>query len=329
MIGIEFHDGQGLGNQLWVYAAARSIAEQLRVPFTTIGAERFKGREFLDIVYDDLESSLFSITNDRVLCEFNEINFFDNELKHLSSDFDERVLSITRPTILNGLFQSEKYFFGEKERPKRYVKLKPQHQNTFSLERGVCVLNIRGGEYKRHRNLILPKRYWLDAMVNMMKLTRVDKFVIVTDDPAYAKALLPNIEILPTSIATSYITLYQAHSVIVSNSSFSYFPIKTSNIDKVVIAPRFWGRHNSPKKRWASPANLYCDWFYQDPGGLLVTAEECLSECEQVITEYESQYCVRTTKNYAQPQPIRQFVPKSVRQTIKRTLGKIFPLHIG
>lgn len=46
MIVIEFYEGQGLGNQLWVYCSARSIASRLGVPFILKNHQRFKAKEF-------------------------------------------------------------------------------------------------------------------------------------------------------------------------------------------------------------------------------------------------------------------------------------------
>jgi len=49
MILTELYDGQGLGNQLWVYAACRSIAEKLQMPHKILSPDKFKGNSFLDI----------------------------------------------------------------------------------------------------------------------------------------------------------------------------------------------------------------------------------------------------------------------------------------
>ena len=38
----------------------------------------------------------------------------------------------------------------------------------MNLKIGTDLLNIRGGE-KRHRELILPKSYWVNAIKNMKK----------------------------------------------------------------------------------------------------------------------------------------------------------------
>src|SRR5690606_28898459 len=45
----EFYKGQGLGNQLYVYASIRGIAEQCGKDYAFVGRERFKGAELFDL----------------------------------------------------------------------------------------------------------------------------------------------------------------------------------------------------------------------------------------------------------------------------------------
>jgi hypothetical protein len=61
MIGTEFIDGQGLGNQLFCYVTARAVAEENGYEFGTAGQECFavnihsnRGMYFMDIDLDML-----------------------------------------------------------------------------------------------------------------------------------------------------------------------------------------------------------------------------------------------------------------------------------
>ena len=63
MIGTEFLDGQGLGNQLFCYVTARAIAEENGYEFGTAGQECFavnihsnRGMYFMDV---DLGYAIF------------------------------------------------------------------------------------------------------------------------------------------------------------------------------------------------------------------------------------------------------------------------------
>ena len=51
MIIIEFREGQGLGNQLWYYASAKSIADKLNFELVIQNYHLFKGKKFLKIQF--------------------------------------------------------------------------------------------------------------------------------------------------------------------------------------------------------------------------------------------------------------------------------------
>jgi hypothetical protein len=322
MIITELQEGQGLGNQLWCYAACRSIADELNVPFKILGYENFKAKDFLDIDCGSTEEcSNYEI--------FHEQRFYDNELDYIASSFDEKVLNIKKDTLIEGLFQSEKYFFDDVDRIKKYITLKDNYKNLVHIPKDVCILNIRGGEYKRHKRFNLPKKYWLNAMENMEREYNISKFMIVTDDQDYAKALFPDIERVPKGIAESYIALHNASYIIVSNSTFSYFPLKTKETKPVVIAPKYFARFNDSLNRWASPANIYKDWIWQDRNGNIYTYFECLEEVRKLENYYTKEFYIATCSEYLREKKISSFIPTDIKKVIKIILAKLFPLRFG
>lgn len=330
MISTELHDGQGLGNQLWVYAAARSIAEYLGVGFSLHSAERFKGHEFLEIdPFVDVACNEHQSIDDSPIQGFHEIRYYDGDLKYVSSGFDERVLKISGPTQLEGLFQSERYFFGDQEKLKRYIRLKQDWANKTIVPNDTCILNLRGGEYKRHKNLILPTSYWNQAIQNIRERTGVTRFLVVTDDVKYARAIFPRFEVLRGGIGDCYIALYRAKYLVLSNSSFAYFPVKTSKHRQFVIAPMHWARFGNPFKRWASPANLYESWLWQDESGAMHTYQECTGERDRTENYYRAHYFMRSSPDQLLNKGLRQFVPVAIRKYGKRLLSVAFPTRFG
>lgn len=331
MIVIELYQGQGLGNQLWVYAAARSIAEQLKVPFILLGAERFKGNGFLHIKSEvgiSVAEAAMVAKNSR-WNSFHEALFYDRILKYISSGFDGRVVKLSGINKLDGLFQSEKYFFGDLERSKRYFPLDNVFQTKNMVADDTCIINLRGGEYKRHKNFILPGSYWKAAIKNMESIANIRKFLVVTDDVRYARSMFPKFDVLKGGIGDCYANLYNAKYLILSNSSFAYFPVKTGGNSKFVIAPKYWARYGNPFKRWASTANLYESWLWQSPDGQLSTFGDCLPDCAVTEAEYEAKYFVRTTPDVFQKSGIRQFIPPPILSGTKRVLSMLFPRHFG
>ena len=331
LIVTKFYEGQGLGNQLWVYAAARSIANELHMPFALLGKEQFKGKDFLKIksTIGIDEDQAHELTGLGEINNFHEKRFYDPQLDHFSSAYDARVMSVSGITQLNGLFQSEKYFYEDLVKLKHYFSLEMSLLDRNKIPEEVGVINLRGGEYKRHKSLILPKSYWDDAIKNLRNLTGVTKFLVVTDDVPYAHALFPKFEVLRGGVGDCYASLFNAQNLILSNSSFAYFPVKTGGNAKTVIAPRYWSRFSNAEKRWASIANCYEDWLWQDINGGLSSYDECLFESEKTLRFYESNYCICTLESELLKKPLRSIIPKSIRRMIKKGLGLFFPRWIG
>lgn len=330
MITTELYEGQGLGNQLWVYAAGRSIAEYLGVGFALQGIDRFKGHEFLEI--DPLVNVTVEeqqLIKDCTIPRFYEKCYYDGDLKYVSSSFDEAVSQINGPAILEGLFQSERYFFGNLEKLKSYIRLKPDWINKVAVPDDTCIINVRGGEYKRHKNFILPMSYWEQAIRNVREQTGVERFLVVTDDVKYARAIFPQYEVLRGGVGDCYVALKNAKHLILSNSSFSYFPTKTSGDKKYVIAPMYWARFGNTYKRWASPANLYESWLWQDKSGVLHSYQDCKAECDATERYYQSHYFMRTTPEQLRNKGLRHFVPLIIRKFAKRLLSVAFPTKFG
>ncbi len=329
MIYLEFLDGQGLGNQLWNYVTLRSLSKKLGFGYQIINPEKFKGKSFLEISYSqnivDNDFKTFK-KNNEIKNIFDEKLFYDYELKTFASDFDKDIFKIKPNTIIRGLFQSEKYFFNNDIN--QFVKLKLVKKDNFSLYKNQCFLNIRGGEYKRFKNLILPKTYWLNAINNMKKIKPNLKFAIITDDYDYASNLLPEIKIFKGDISHDFFQLYYANYLIVSNSSFSYFPAKLGIQPKKIIAPANWSRFGNPKNKWISPSNYYENWSYQNIKGEIINKEFIEESINKTLIIYSS-YNIITTKESVSKRKLNSLLPNKLRKLLKKFLSKIFPLNIG
>ena len=326
MLKIKFREGQGLGNQLWLFAASKSISEKLNLDLTIECFNNFKGIDFLKL---DISFPLENIyCGEKDFSIFNERMYYDSELKYVISDFDENVLNIKDYTILEGLYQSEKYFFGDLEKLKRYIKIDQNVLKSNFVNKDICVMNIRGGEYKRHKDFILSKNYWLNAMKNFKEKYSIKNFLIVTDDYQYSKALFPNLEIIHSDIKKCYATIYNCSNIIVSNSTFSYFPCVTG-IRKNIIAPMYWARPIKNKGRWISPANIYKNWLYQDPSSNLRSFDECLNIASETSIFYKKNNTILFNKNDIPSTGILNFIPQRQKKILKIILKYFFPKVFG
>jgi len=327
MIVTELYKGQGLGNQLWCYSACRSIADELNMPFMILGSENFKAAHFLDICFHTKDHLVSN--EDYGFHIFHEQRFYDKEIEYVASGYDKLVEKLTLNTQIEGLFQSEKYFYSNINRIKNYIQIKKEYIDLVNIPDDTCVLNIRGGEYKRHKRFNLPKSYWVAAIKNMRDYYGINRFLIVTDDHKYASALFPDINIVQEGIAESYISLHNASYLIVSNSTFSYFPIKTKSVNPVVIAPKYFARFNDEHNRWASPANIYSQWLWQDRAGNLQTYEDCIAEVENIEKMYANDYYIKISPSLIAKKDLGIFIPVIIKNVVKKLLSKFFPLKYG
>ena len=140
MIGTEFLDGQGLGNQLFCYVTARAIAEENGYEFGTAGQECFavnihsnRGMYFMDVdlgyaifqeekknfkVYEDAETRLY-IGNSR----------HDMEHGCYIAGADEKIHQVEDNTLIYGNMQDESYFIKYLDRIKEWLKVKPEYDS--------------------------------------------------------------------------------------------------------------------------------------------------------------------------------------------------------
>lgn len=328
MIIVPIYPGQGLGNQLWVYAAGRSIAEQTGRAFRLEGYADFKGAAFLDIASDTSSPQADQAAAHGPLTHFHERQFYDAELNTVCTGFDERVVEAKGSLRLEGLFQDERYFFGQPERLARYIQPKPDLAAGYPVDPDVCVLNIRGGEYKHHPALLLKKAYWQNAMANMTKHSAVKRFVIVTDDAAYAKRLFPDLPVVSGNVAACFMTILNARHVVLSNSSFGYFPARLG-YKTTVIAPLHWARPDNRLDRWASPANLYADWLWQSGDGTITHYADLVQRRDACEQHYLSRYTVLVDPQMIAAQGWRRFVPQGLRKMAKAGLSRLAPSRVG
>ena len=329
MLNIIFKEGQGLGNQLWNFAVAKSLSEKLNVGLNIYDFRKFKGKGFLKL--DNKNNFEYSINEYKFSKDieiFNERTFYDYQLRYLSSDYDERLLNIKKETILEGIFQSESYFFGDLKKLKRYIKLNKKIKEENKIEKDICILNIRGGEYKRHKDFILPKDYWINAMKNYNIKFKICKFLIVTDDYRYAKSIFPKVKIIHGDIGKCYASIYNSSNLILSNSTFSYFPCKTG-INKRIIAPMYWARPNNKYERWVSPCNIYEGWLWQDIKSNLKTYDECLKIANKTSDYYKKEFTVLIKPIDVPVNNILKIIPNNLKKIIKRVLSYLLPKHFG
>lgn len=295
VIATELLKGQGLGNQLFCYIAIRCLAERSHCGFSILNREIFannihssKGMYFMDldcglamekddfeIVYQEHEDRLYIGNSMHDLEHGCYITGADEKLLDLQAMLDP---AQGGSVLIYGNLQAEEYFGNYKKEIKEWLRVKPEYDCMDYAKENLCVINIRGGEYASSPELFLRRKYWLDAMRAMKKIRGDMEFMAVTDDLAAAKRILPEVEAYHFDLAGDYTVIKNARYLIVSNSTFAFFPAFTSDTVQTIIAPKYWARHNVSDGYWASEQNIYSDFLYMDRKGKLFTAEECRNE---------------------------------------------------
>lgn len=292
MIGTEFIEGFGLGNQLLCFIAARSIAADKGCEFGCVNPGQVgnvfhsrKGMYFMDIdlgkeISTEEKSAYkrFDERDDRLYMG-NSIHDINNGCYISGADPDMK--KIEDNTLIYGNMQSEEYFKAHREDIKKWMQVKPEYESNEYTACDLCIINMRGGEYTGAPELYLDRKYWLNAIKNMRRINPDMRFMIVTEDEEAAKKVLPEFECHHFDMGRDFVTIKNARYLILSNSSFAITPVLLSEELKYAIAPKYWARHNISDGFWSSEQNIYSFLHYQDRKGRLFTADECKAELEE------------------------------------------------
>jgi hypothetical protein len=288
MIATEILKGQGLGNQLFCYITTRCIALDRNLSFGIkdtgwIGDKRYNQNGIywmnLDMgksvpenlpVYNEIDIRYKTNT-----CHHDIVNGCDIR------SYDIGLSNVFDNTLIFGIMQDEKYFYHRKSEIKQWLRIKPEYDCFDFSDKDICILNFRGGEYVGYNELYLEREYWINAMENMKKYNPNLEFVVITDDVKSANLMLPELKSYHFDVGKDYAIIKNAHYLILSNSSFGFFPSFTNDNLKVAISPKYWARHNVSDGYWSTEQNLYSDYLWQDRKGNLFTKDECINELIQ------------------------------------------------
>jgi len=321
MIFILFKEGQGLGNQLFLYLFAKTKAEELGKDFCVADLKNFKGKSFIKLSFD-YQCSKENIPED-VVC-FDERSYYDSKFDAFAYFFDQRVAEISDNSLISGIYQAEKYYDNLSYHARRLITYSfSQKNNDIDLSK-TCVLNIRGGEYRDNKELVLPKKYWVNAMKFISnKYPEIERFVITTDDPNYAKSILPHLEIISCDIESSYQPLLFYKYYIISNSSFSLIPLHQNLNKPFVIAPLLWSRYENKRNIWMSPANYYKKFKWFD-GEKIVPSKRAIELITNTVNYYESRLNVLCENRDLETKfNLIRLIKKSIPVSLKTPLKKI------
>jgi hypothetical protein len=277
----ELKNGMGLGNQLWNIASTRAIAQRLGVDHYCLGYQNFKGAEFLSIPLNEKLN-----VDTKQIESIGEKTFYLKGYDFSGCLFTKSFFDLASDKVyqLYGLFQDERYI-AHSDLNIEYVG-----KTDYELDKNILVCNVRGGEYRLHKNFQLRKSYWANAISFMKsRFPEIQKIVAVSDDHQYCEKLGLFDQIVAGSIEECFYVLMKAELIICSNSTFSYFPVRLNKNLRSVLAPAFFNRpHQSTL--WLSPQNFYEQYIYMDHSGTILDHSKIKHTIEHT-ERYISQHC--------------------------------------
>ena len=284
MLATEFIHGQGLGNQLFCYVTTRMLAHRLGYDFGIGGLRNAgdsrvnkKGFYFMDLDYGkEVPEGLARYD------EYRHALWTDAQLRTDIRLTDKKLLSISDNTIIYGNLQSEDYFGDRLDLVKDWLKVKEEYEHMDTNGKNICVMNFRGGDMVGNAGGFVPRTYWDNAIQRMLEYNPNMEFCIVTDDVQTANQMLPEYPAYHVDVAWDYVAIKNARNVICTTSTFSCFPLWTSESLEYCIAPKYWFHHNLSQGWWSLGCSIYSyPTYYMDRDGNLFTPEECKVEWEE------------------------------------------------
>lgn len=293
MIFTELYQGQGLGNQLFVYVVTRAIAKKLGQSFGIKHPERFKAPKLFDLDWgEEVPDNIEYVTHIEYL--HGEHAPINDSLKVLQMT-DKSVFNYTNKNVrLEGCWQSEGYFHDDLENLHDWLKVKEEYEHNDTNDGDLCVINLRGGD-QRNSHVYPPRSYWNNAIKRMLEFNPNMKFIVVTDDPDAAKEMLPEFECYHRDIETErqnpqdswvgmwdYVALKNCQYIICCTTTFACFPLWTNKNLKKCISPKYNFCMNHSDGWWCRGSSIYSYvTHYMDKDGNLMTPEECKKEWKE------------------------------------------------
>lgn len=269
--------GAGLGNNMFQYAAVKSLASAKKLQFAYCVKPRkplfervkegilYRSHVQKQVNYTDLSDLFVLDKNDRILKSGDSkiSNYARFQPKRSSLDteaqweiFDQDFFKISDNTIVVGGFHSEKFFRDNRAEVIKWFKLRPRlekelnrfcEKNKLSPETTCCV-HIRRGDYlvqtkgiaNGDQGWALPLEYYKDALSK----TPVNcKVVFVTDDPQFVRKNFSHIDYVISDLSIDVLDMLmftKAKYNIIANSTFSWWGAYLNNIEaKKVWAPKY------------------------------------------------------------------------------------------
>ena len=256
----------GMGNQMFQYAFARAIGDDVKLDITTF--DKYKTWDYLLDVFNIKENYATDAELDQIKhkskSKFPKLirkmlgisKFKSNEIKETDLSFNKELLQPRDVAYYVGYFQCEKYFkdIRTKLLEEFSLRKKLDNKNIDMLKQinstNAVAIHVRRGDYVelQHVHGLCNLDYYKRGIDYICKHVENPHFFVFSDDMDWVKN---NLEI---SSHVTYVDINDKYSGyfdlelmknckhnIIANSSFSWWGAwLNENPDKIVIAPKQW-----------------------------------------------------------------------------------------
>jgi hypothetical protein len=246
----------GLGNQMFQIAATIGAARNNDTNFCFSSVNHYlplQGRQvhnYKDNIYSRLNIIDVNIENIATFNKYMENNYSYNKI----------ILEKNKNYILNGYFQSEKYFDHISQEiknlfavPEKYKKILIE-KYMLNENNNYISMHVRRGDYLKFPDVhpVCSEQYYTKSILKINELDKIDKILIFSDDIDWCKKAI--------NFSKKFIFIQEEHDFmelylmslckhnILANSSFSWWAAWiNNNPEKIVIAPKIWFGSKGPQ----------------------------------------------------------------------------------
>lgn len=261
----------GLGNQMFQYAIAQSIALENKDSFK-LDLTAFNTYELFSYRLDEFKIPSCVATQDdidNVLGRNLVVRKFRRVLG-VSSHYIEKERTIFDSTVfknkniyLEGYWQNEQYFYKHRSKilqtfiPKcTFSKVTENYYSQIRKSESISV-HIRRGDYLKHDDIgVLPLSYYKESMEYFLEKNQQVCFYIFSNDIDWCKDTFKDLENIvfiddtESEIADLWLMSHCRHNII-ANSSFSWWGAWLNrDSNKIVVSPKQWMKVNPKNHKW-------------------------------------------------------------------------------
>ncbi|MBU1173607.1 MAG: alpha-1,2-fucosyltransferase [Proteobacteria bacterium] len=238
---ISTHLKGGLGNQMFQIAAAHVLAldnnDECAFFMGNPGTQQCHASRFY---MTNVFKKIKELPEDLVI----KPNF--PEVRYLEPRFNYDPIPYSEGMILQGFFQSEKYFGTHKKEvielfEDKNIKFRFDFTNTVSI-------HVRRGDYvyDPYIGAFIPPQpmdYYNRALAFIESKAKIDYILLFSDDIGWCKANFRDTRIIFIEGQADYLDMYlmsKCHHNIIANSSFSWWGAYLNENENIVCAPAAW-----------------------------------------------------------------------------------------